>query len=281
MLIACKTYKTILMARLTRSYSEVCALLSLASSPVATSQTSVLCKPIVIASSASNCCKYLASLSMTLPYCPLPKRNRNGNHLQLRPRIGLTRSESSPSERLHQLQSLRLSHKTSSAKGLGVSVEGPRSLTHTLNAFIKLPRKRRYLLRPFFWPIGRNHLLTQKPKRQKFPTEKPLAQRAIQSKLHLVPLRPRLKRISVKLIAIRVDIVTTLVLAVSSGTHSTTMYRCQRPNENTVRCGHDRKTESENYFMILVDSCRKVKYRYFLPYSTFYYLALLLYRTTL
>ena len=142
---------------------------------------------------------------MILPSCPLPNRNRNGSNLQLRPKIGLTRSESSPSERLHRLPSLRLSHRTSSAKGLGVSVEGPRSLTHTLNAFIKLPRKRRYLLRPIFWPIRRNHLLTQRPKYQTFPTEKPLAQRAMHSNLHLVPLRPYLERISVKLIALRVD----------------------------------------------------------------------------
>ena len=142
---------------------------------------------------------------MILPSCPLPKRNRNGSHLQSRPSTDLTRSESSPSERLHQLPSLRLSHKISSAKGLGVSVEGPRSLTHTLSAFIKLPRKRRYLLQPIFWPIRRNHLLTQRPKHQTFPTEKPLAQRAMHSNLHLVPLRPHLERISVKLIALRVD----------------------------------------------------------------------------
>ena len=135
-------------------------------------------------------------------------------------RIGLTRSESSPSKRLHQLPSLRLSHKTSSAKGLGVSVEGPRSLTHTLNAFIKLPRKRRYLLRPIFWPIRRNHLLTRKPKRQTVPTEKPLTSGAIHSKLHLVPLRPCLERISVKLIAIRAekkDITLVIALATPRG----------------------------------------------------------------
>ena len=214
MLIACKTYMTILMARLTRSYSEVCALLSLVSSPIATSQTSVLCKPIAIASSASNCCKYMASLSMILPSCPLPKRNRNGSHLQSRPKTDLTRSESSPSERLHQLPSLRLSRKISSVKDLGVLVEGPRPLIHTLSAFIKLLRKRRYLLQPIFWPIRRNHLLTQKPKHQTFPTEKPLAQRAIHSNLHLAPLRPCLERISVKLTAIRVDKkVITLVIA--------------------------------------------------------------------
>ena len=45
--------------------------------------------------------------------------------------------------------------------------------------------------------------------------------------------------------------VTTLVLAVSSGTHSTTMYKCQRLNGHTVRCEQDRKTESENYFLLL------------------------------
>ena len=217
MLIACKTYKTILMARLTRSYSEVCALVSLASSPIATSQTSVLCKPIAIASSASNCCKYLASLSMILPYCPLQKRNRNGNQLQIRPRIDPTRSDPGPSERLDQLPSLRLSHKTSSAKGLGVSVEGPRSLTHTLSAFTKLPRKRRYLLRPIYWPIRRDPLLTQNPKRQTFTIKRPLVQRAMHSKPHLVPLRPRLEGISVKLIAIRVDKKDiTLVIALAT-----------------------------------------------------------------
>ena len=214
MLIACKTYKTILMARLIRSYSEVCALISLASSPIVTSQTSVLCKPIAIASSASNCCKYMASLSMILLSRPLPKRNRNGSHLQSRPRTDLTRSESSPSERLHQLPSLKLSRKISSVKDLGVLVEGPRPLIHTLSAFIKLLRKRRYLLQPIFWPIRRNHLLTQKPKHQTFPTEKPLAQRAMHSNLHLAPLRPCLERISVKLTAIRVDKkVITLVIA--------------------------------------------------------------------
>ena len=197
-----------------------CALISLASSPVAMSQTSVLCKPIAIASSASNCCRYLASPSMTPPHCPLPKRNRNGSHLQLRPRIGLTKSESSPAKRLHQLPSLRLSHKTSSAKGLGVLVGGPPSLIHTLNAFIKLPRKRRYLLRPIFWPIRRNHLLTQKPKRQTVPTGKPLTSGAIRSKLHLVPLRHYLERTSVKLIAIRAekkDITLVIALATPRG----------------------------------------------------------------
>jgi hypothetical protein len=41
-----------------------------------------------------------------------------------------------------------------------------------------------------------------------------LAQRAMHSNLHLVPLRPYLERISVKLIAIRVDKkVITLVIA--------------------------------------------------------------------
>ena len=47
--------------------------------------------------------------------------------------------------------------------------------------------------------------------------------------------------------------VMTPVLAVSSGTQCTTMYRCQRPNEHTDRCEQDTKTESENYFMILVE----------------------------
>ena len=78
-------------------------------------------------------------------------------------------------------------------------------ITHTLSAFIKLPRKRRYLLQPIFWPIRRNHLLTQKPEHQTFPREKPLAQRAMHPNLHLVPLRPYHERISVKLTATRVD----------------------------------------------------------------------------
>jgi hypothetical protein len=122
------------MERSTHSCLELCALISLDSSPVATSQTSVLCKPIATASSASNCCKYLVSLSMILPYCPPPKRNRNGNHLSLHPKIGLTENESNPSKRLHSFLSQRLSPNISSARGKGVSVEGHPSLTHTLNA---------------------------------------------------------------------------------------------------------------------------------------------------
>ncbi len=144
--IACEMYKTILMTRLIRSYSEVCASISLVSSPIVTSQTSALCKPIATASSVSNCCKCLVSRIMTLPYCPPLKRNKNGNHLQLRPRIGRTKSESSPSKRLHQLLNPRLFHSISSARELGVSIEGPRSLIHTSNASIKLPRKRVHLL---------------------------------------------------------------------------------------------------------------------------------------
>ena len=183
-------------------------------SPIATSQISALCKLIATASSASNCCKCLVSRITILPYCP-PQPNRNGSHLHPCPRISLlTESDSSPLKRLRPLLDQRLSPKASSAKDKGVSVEGLPPLTHTLNAFIKLPRKRRYLLRPIFWPIKRNHLLTRKPKRQTFPTEKPLAQRAMHSKLHLVRLRPYLERISVKLIASRVgkkDI--TLVIA--------------------------------------------------------------------
>jgi hypothetical protein len=62
------------------------------------SLTSALCRPIATVSSASNCCKCLANLIMTLRYCPPPKRNRNRKHLQLRPKIGLTRSKSSPSK---------------------------------------------------------------------------------------------------------------------------------------------------------------------------------------
>jgi hypothetical protein len=126
------------MARMIRSYSEVCAWIPLASSPIATSQTSALCKPIATASSASNCCKCLVSLIMILRRCPPPKRNRNGNCLQLLPRIDPTRSEPNPSKRLRRLPSPRLFLNTSNARGLGVSVEGSLSLTRTPNASINV-----------------------------------------------------------------------------------------------------------------------------------------------
>ncbi len=90
---------------------------------------------------------------MTLPYCPPLKRSSNGNHLQLRPKIGRTKSESSLSRRLHQLLNPRLFHSISSARELGASIEGPRSRTHTPNASIKLPRKRVHLLRPISWSV--------------------------------------------------------------------------------------------------------------------------------
>jgi hypothetical protein len=57
------------------------------------SQTGALCKPIATALSASNCCKCLANLIMTLRYYPPQKRNENGKHLRLRPKIGPIRSE--------------------------------------------------------------------------------------------------------------------------------------------------------------------------------------------
>ncbi len=94
------------------------------------------------------------------PLMSASKRNKNGNHLPLRPRIGRIRSESSSSVRL--LLNPKPFHKISSAKGLGVSVEGPLPLTHTPNASIKLPRKRVHLLRPISWPKRRRPLLTRK-----------------------------------------------------------------------------------------------------------------------
>jgi hypothetical protein len=128
------------MAFSTHNSCEACALTLLDSSQVATSQTSALCKPIAIASSASNCCKCLASLTMTLRSCPPLKRNRNGNQLRLRSRIDPTRSESSPSVRLTRLPLLldqRLSHSISNVKGLDVSVEELPSLIHMLSASTK------------------------------------------------------------------------------------------------------------------------------------------------
>ena len=70
----------------------------------------------------------------------------------------------------------------------------------------------------------------------------------------------------------------TLILAVSSGIHCTTMYKCQRSNKNTDRCERDEKNRSENYFMLLG---QESKILVFLPYRTFYYLALLLSTTML
>ena len=139
------------MARLTRSYSEVCALISLASSPVVTSQTSVLCKPIATAVSASDCCKCMVSWITTLPYCPLPKRIRNGKHLRLQPGIGQTRNGSSPQKGLHLLlRSQQPYQSTHSLPDLDVSVEGPPSLTHTPSAFTSI-KTRVSLLRPASW----------------------------------------------------------------------------------------------------------------------------------
>ena len=140
-LIVCKMFRIILTARSTRSSLEACVLTLLVSSPIAMSQTSALCKLIATASSASNCCKCLVSRITILPYCPPRKRNRNGSHLHLCPKISLlTESDSSPLKRLRPLLDQRLSPKASSAKDKGVSVEGLPPLTHTLNAFIKLPR---------------------------------------------------------------------------------------------------------------------------------------------
>ncbi len=139
MLIACNTCKTIWMAQSTCSYSEACAKTLLAFSSIAMSQTSALCKPIATALSASNCCKCLTGLITILPYCPPPKRIKNGNHLQLRPRLGLRRNESSPLKRLRLLLSQRLFRTTSSARGMDVSVEGLPSLIRTPNDSINLP----------------------------------------------------------------------------------------------------------------------------------------------
>ena len=70
----------------------------------------------------------------------------------------------------------------------------------------------------------------------------------------------------------------TLILAVSSGIHCTTMYKCQRSNKHSDRSERDEKNRSENYFMILG---QESKVPVFLPYRTFYYLALLLSTTML
>ena len=139
------------MARLTRSYSEVCALISLASSPVVMSQTSVLCKPIATAVSASDCCKCTVNWTMILPCCPSQKRIRNGKHLRLQPRIGQTRNGSSPQERLHPLLRPQKPYQTTySVPDLDVSVEGPPSLTHTSSAFTSI-KTRVSLLLPTSW----------------------------------------------------------------------------------------------------------------------------------
>ena len=80
------------------------------------------------------------------------------------------------------------------------------SVTHThAQCFYKTAEKKAVPPTTNFWPIRRSHLLTQRPKHQTFPMEKPLAQRAMHSNFHLVPLRPYLERISVQLIALRVD----------------------------------------------------------------------------
>ena len=56
------------------------------------------------------------------------------------------------------------------------------------------------------------------------------------------------------------------------------MYKCQRSNKHTDRCERDEKKRSENYFMLLG---QESKILVFLPYRTFYYLALLLSTTML
>ena len=56
------------------------------------------------------------------------------------------------------------------------------------------------------------------------------------------------------------------------------MYKCQRSFMHTVRCERDEKNRSENYFMLLG---QESKIPVFLPYRTFYYLALPLSTTML
>ncbi len=100
------------------------------------------CKPMATASSANNCCKCLASLIMILPYCPPPKRNKNGNHLQLRPKKGLIKSESSLSKRFHQLLDPRLIPQHKQCKRAGCVSRGT-SVTHThAQCFYKTAEKR-------------------------------------------------------------------------------------------------------------------------------------------
>ena len=167
------------------------------------SRTSARCKPIVTASSASNCCKRLVSQTMILPRCPHQKRNRNGNHLRPQIKIGPTKSESSPSERRHQLLSQRLAPYTSSVRGKAVSAEGPPSLTRTPSASTKLLRARVQLLRPISWPVGRKHPLILSPKRLASLTENPRAPCVTLPNLHRGHLQPSCEKIPVKSIATR------------------------------------------------------------------------------
>ncbi len=162
------------------------------------SQTSARCKPIATASSASNCCKYLVSRIMILPRCPYQKRNRNGNHLRPQPKIGPTKSESSPSERLHRLLSQRLSPNTSSVRGKVASVEGPPSLTRMPSASTKMLRAKVHLLRPISWPVGRKPPLIPSLKRLAYLTEKLQAPHATLSNPHRNHLRPSHGKIQVK-----------------------------------------------------------------------------------
>jgi hypothetical protein len=183
-LIACKASPTILTAFSTHSFFEACALTLLDPSQVAMSLTSALCKPIATASSASNCCKCLANLIMTLRFSPPQKRNKNGKHLRLRPRTGPTRRESSPSKRLPLLLSLRPSLSISNVKDLDVSVEELPSLTHMPSAFTKRIMRRVPLLRPIYWPRKRRPLLIPNRTRQVLPTWQPRVRHAKHSNPH-------------------------------------------------------------------------------------------------
>jgi hypothetical protein len=155
---------------------------------------------------------------MTPPYCLPQKRNKNGNHLQLRPKINLlTGNDSSPLKRLRLSPSQRLSPNTSNAKGKVVSVEGPPSLTHTPNASIKLLRTRVHLPRLISWPAGRKPLLTLSLKWLTSPTEKPQAPHVKHSDIHRDHLRSSHGRIQVKSIAGHVvRRVITLVIALAT-----------------------------------------------------------------
>jgi hypothetical protein len=160
-------------------------LILLASFPIAMSQTSALCKLIAIASSASNYCKYLVSRITILPHCPPQKRNRNGSHLLLHPRISpLTENESVPLKRPHPFLRQKTSHNTSSAGGKRVSVEGPLSLTRTPSASIKPPTPRVCPPRPISWLVRRKPSHSRNLKRLPFPRKRPQALRVTPSNLH-------------------------------------------------------------------------------------------------
>ncbi len=209
----CRTTRT---ARSTRSSLESFALILLASFPIAMSQTSELCKLIAIASSASDCCKCLASRITILPYC-LPL-------LQLHPRISLlTGSESGPLKRPHPFLSQKTFPNTSSVGDKRVSVEGLLSLTHTPSASIKMPTLRVHPLQPISWPVRRKPLRSLSLKRLPSLRERPQALRVTPSNLHQGHLRLNPEKIQVKSIAGRVDkgvITLEIALATPRESHS-------------------------------------------------------------